>query len=253
VALAVVFYEVYAHVRDVEGRATGRHATAVAFAHGRDVGRLERWLHLDIEGPVQRAVLHANWLVHAIGGFYGSAHFVVTIGVLVWLLVRHPEDYRFWRTVLALTTAAGVLIFWLDPTAPPRLIPGTGLQDTLSTVGGLWSYNHGVLEHITDPYAAMPSLHLGWSTWSAMAVGSTAGRRWGRRRWLVALYPMFVAFVVLATGAHWFLDTVAGTLLLLSVWAACRVVQGRLLRAGPDRGPSEIYLDSPRTPTVAVD
>jgi membrane-associated phospholipid phosphatase len=131
--------------------------------------------------------------------------------------------YRRWRRILGFTTATAVAIFALYPTAPPRLTPGTGLQDTLATVGGLWSYNHGVVEHITDPYAAMPSLHLGWSTWVALTLASTVGADWACwKRWLFALYPAAVAVIVVATGTHWFLDTIAGSAVAVGVWAADR-------------------------------
>ena len=57
----------------------------------------------------------------------------------------------------------------LYPVAPPRLAgPDTGTVDTLATVGGVWSYDHGVLERISDPYAALPSLHPAWATWCGL-------------------------------------------------------------------------------------
>lgn len=228
VCLAVLFYLLYARVRDAQGRATGAHATEVAFRHGRDVGHAESLLGIRIEVPVQQVFLHVPWLLRVLGGFYGSAHFAVTAGVLGWLLWRHPQHYRRWRTQLAVITLVAVVLFALYPTAPPRLIPGTGVQDTLSTVGGLWSYNNGVLEHITDPYAAMPSLHLSWSCWCSAALAGTVGRTWSRwRRLLFGLYPALVTLTVLVTGTHWLLDTIAGMVLALVVIVSF----GRILNA----------------------
>ena len=220
IALIAGCYWLYALVRDAHGRDEHQ---SVAYAHGHDVQRLESNLGLEFEHSVQQFFLHARSLLHVMGGFYGGAHFLVTFGVLGWLLWKRPDVYRRWRRILGLTTATAVALFALYPTAPPRLIPGTGLQDTLETVGGLWSYNHGVVEHISDPYAAMPSLHLGWSTWVALTLASTVGANWARwKRWLFALYPATVMVIVVATGTHWFLDTVAGSAVTMGVWAADR-------------------------------
>jgi len=84
-------------------------------------------------------------------------------------------------------------------------------QDTMDTVGGLWSYNNGVLEHISDPYAPMPSLHLVWASWVAYVLW-THTRRSERRwiRWLPWLYPAFTGLVVIVTGTHWVIDLFGG-------------------------------------------
>lgn len=235
-------YWLYAMVRDIHGQAEDQ---SRAFANGHGLESAENATGLNFERSVQQFFLHCRWLLRAMGGFYGGAHFVVTFGVLVWLLWRRPEQYRRWRRLLGITTAAGVFVFALFPVAPPRLIPGTGVEDSLDTVGGLWSYNRGVLEHIADPYAAMPSLHLGWSTWVALTLASTVGAGWSlRKRALFAIYPGVVTVIVLATGTHWFVDTLAGVALTLTVWAADILVR-RIWRrwhpepleaAGPYRG-----------------
>jgi len=92
--------------------------------------------------------------------------------------------------------------------------------DTLDVVGGLWSYNHGVLEHISDPYAPMPSLHLAWATWVLLAVWFALPARSRRARALLLAYPVVVYFTVVVTGTHYVLDGVAGAAMVgLSVGA----------------------------------
>jgi hypothetical protein len=73
--------------------------------------------------------------------FYATLHFIVTAGVLVWLYRRHPDSYRTARQVLVIATVACLVGFWLCPTAPPRLMPGSGIRDTLADVhqGGWWA------------------------------------------------------------------------------------------------------------------
>lgn len=218
--LVAAAYEVYAHVRDLHGRSGGAGAFHVALGHGRDVMDIERTLHLDPEHWLQSLVIHHHGLLHVMAVFYLSAHVLATASTLIFLYVRRPAIYRRARNVLLLVTFAAVGLFALFPTAPPRLLQGSGLQDTLAITGGLWSYNGGALEKIADPYAAMPSLHLGWSTWVAMSLALAFSHWSWRRRALFFTYPTIVTLNVLATGAHWFLDTVAGSALLLAVWGA---------------------------------
>ena len=59
-----------------------------------------------------------------------------------------------------------------------------------------------------DPFAAMPSLHVAWATWSAYAVwSSTRSVLW---RTLLALNVCTMALLVVATGNHWVSDVIAG-------------------------------------------
>lgn len=230
--LAALAYWVYSVVRDTHG-ATTVGVEQIAYQHGRDVQQLERLLGVNVELPLQHLMLRAPWLLRLLDAFYGSAHFVITFGVLGYLLICRREDYARWRTCLLVTTIIAVMLFALFPTAPPRLVPDDGVQDTLSTVGGLWSYNDGVLEHITDPFAAMPSLHLAWSCWAAAALAGTVGASWSAwRRWLFGLYPAAVTVTVIATGAHWVLDTIAGGALLAAVWACDHLVRRVRRRPG---------------------
>lgn len=229
VLLAVAGYWVYAFARSAHGHSLNAHDARVADRHGRAIFAFEKLIHLDWERGLQRNLLPYKGFLQVVGGFYGGGHFVVTIGVLVWLLVRRPQFYRFWRNVLFVLTMTAVAIFVLYPAAPPRLLkePGSSQTiavDTLEKIGGLWSYNHGVLEHISDPFAPMPSLHLAWATWVAVAMWFTLPAQSWRRRIVVAAYPMAVYFTVIVTGTHFVIDGVAGMALTGLVTAVCASV-----------------------------
>jgi hypothetical protein len=92
------------------------------------------------------------------------------------------------------------------PTAPPRMVPGLGLADTV----GLSSHDTGSVAGIRfNPYAAMPSMHVGWS----VLIG-IFGFRAARARWLKAFFiahPFLMVLTVTATGNHYFIDALAGT------------------------------------------
>lgn len=215
--IAVVGYLIYAEARSLHGESLHASDSLRAEAHGHAVYDLEQRLHANWENGVQSLFLSHPTVMRLIGGFYGSAHFLFTFGVLVWLLTRRPEAYRYWRSVLAVTTFLALIVFILYPVMPPRMLPpGPGhAVDTMEVYGGLWSYNRGVLEHITDPFAAMPSLHLAWSTWCAVALWNALPARSWRARLLVIGYPAAVYTTVIITGTHFVIDGVAGIATLL--------------------------------------
>src|ERR1700742_1548448 len=155
ILLGALGYYVYAEARELHGLHP-KSQRSIATQHGKDLFNFEKAIHIDWEKGLQHFLLPYKGFMQVVGGFYGGAHFAVTIGVLLWMLFKRPQFYRFWRTVLFVLTMAAVGIFALYPAEPPRLLklPGnshTVTVDTLSKIGGLWSYNHGVIEHISDP------------------------------------------------------------------------------------------------------
>ncbi len=228
ILLGVLGYYLYAQARELHGLHP-KAQKALAARHGQDLFDFEKAIHVDWEKGLQHVFLPYKGFMQAVGGFYGGAHFAITIGVLLWLLFKRPQFYRFWRTVLFVLTMAAVGIFALYPAEPPRLLKESSghtlTVDTLSKIGGLWSYNHGVIEHISDPYAPMPSLHLGWSTWVACALWFALPALTWRRRLAIVLYPAAIYFAVIATGTHFVIDGVAGiALTLIVVYVSARVL-----------------------------
>jgi hypothetical protein len=230
--MIVLGYIAYAAVRQVHGKDESPRRTTVPSITRATSVDVQRALGWPSEAAMQRPLLRYEDFLVLVGGFYGAAHFLVTAGVLIWLLARRPAIYRWWRNCLAAVTAVAVALFALYPTAPPRLLPEGDPErtvDTLETIGGLWSYNRGVLERISDPFAAMPSLHLGWATWAAIAVYA-AGRPGVRRALACAAYPLATTVSVILTGTHWMLDAVAGIALVAAVAGAGAVMFGSPFR-----------------------
>lgn len=87
-----------------------------------------------------------------------------------------------------------------------------GFVDTLVEIGGPWSFESETMTSISNQYAAMPSLHIGWSSWCVFALFPLA-RRW---RWRLALmlYPAATLFCIVVTGNHYWIDGVGGLLVL---------------------------------------
>ena len=231
-AALVALYLLYAHARNAHGVASAD-AWETARRHADALVALQDALHLPPERDVQALVLGSEWLVRACGAFYGTAHFAVTVGVVLLLVVARSDLLVHWATVLVGSTFVAVGVFALHPVAPPRLMPdGQRTVDTLATVGGVWSYDHGVLERISDPFAALPSLHLGWATWCALVLWVVAAGTVHRRAWraVAVAHPSLTLVAVLVTGNHWYVDAVAGVLLVLAVAGVARLVSARAER-----------------------
>lgn len=195
--------------------------------HAHRVVALERWLHFFVEANVQHAARALPGLTSLLGTAYLTLHLAVTAGVLLWLHRRRPAAFAFVRTTLLLASALSLVGFLAYPTAPPRLA-GIGIADTVSN--GHVDLNHGLVSSLYNPYAAVPSMHIGYALIVAASLLLHARRRLVRV--LGALYPPFVLLVVVATGNHFFFDAATGALVAV-VAAAAAVPMTR--RAAPNR------------------
>src|SRR3954462_637099 len=99
IALIAVFYGAYTLVRLLIP-----HDEAAAYTHAGQVMRLEHALGPNVELELNRALLRVPLLPKAANAFYATAHFAVTLSVLVWLYRSRPEHYRRLRTALLLAT-----------------------------------------------------------------------------------------------------------------------------------------------------
>ena len=228
IAIIVGYYLVYTFVRNRFGSASV--GQEHAFHNALRIIDLERALHIFDEATVQSWFLGHHWLVRLLNIFYGSLHFVVTAGVLIWLGIRHAADYRRGRDAILITTTIALIGFALFPLMPPRLLcdcpygagpllDGRGLPvfvDTLVRDGGLWSFSTSTVQSLSNQYAAMPSLHVAWAVWCALVLVPRVRHRWSRA--LAVAYPLMTALAVVVTGNHWWLDAVAGLLLALAGW-----------------------------------
>ncbi|MGX1474290.1 UNVERIFIED_CONTAM: hypothetical protein RKD50_003098 [Streptomyces canus] len=173
-----VTYAAYQQVRLAATGGSNSAGRATAEEHGRQILELEQWLHIDIEHWANHAVVKVDWLRNFFDFYYESFHFVVPLSVLAVLYWRRPGDYRWARASLGFTTLLALVGFWLYPLAPPRLMPGLGVIDTVHGVQDFSKPDYGTLTALTNQYAAMPSLHFGWSLWCGVVIAIIAPRWW---------------------------------------------------------------------------
>ena len=262
VAYGVAVYAVYWGVRNRFGSASGD--PGPAFEHAREMIDVERWLHLYVEPHVQEWYLDlpGRGLIRAWNVYYGLAHFVVTLGALMVLFRRDKERYPVWRNTLALTTCLAVVGFAAYSLMPPRLLddPGEfgacqlyapeaaadlvragrdgsadddgcdrfGYVDTVDRYGGWISFGNEGYKDVSNQYAAMPSMHIGWSTWVALVLVPVVRRRWAKV--LVLLHPVATLFCIVVTANHYWIDGVGGLVCLAAGYGLALVVTGRVAR-----------------------
>jgi hypothetical protein len=191
------------------GRALGRHETAQAFAHARDVLRVESWFGLDNERSLQQFTLGHLTLVRLLNRYYASVHFPASIAFLVFVYVRAGHLVAHIRYLFVTVTAAALVIHLAFPLAPPRMLPG--YVDTIARYGPA-IYSKAGVASVANQYAAMPSLHFGWAVLVAYGVVRALRSPW---RWLVVLHPAMTLAAIVLTANHFWLDAVVALVLIV--------------------------------------
>ncbi|MFI6334748.1 phosphatase PAP2 family protein [Streptomyces sp. NPDC050535] len=222
------------------GRLLARGSEAGAVDHGLAILRIEKALRLNAEHPLNRLFTREAWLGVPADFWYASLHYMVTPAILIWLFRSRAVRYRAARTWLMTSTFIGLIGFTLLPTCPPRLLDAShGFVDTMAQYSdyGWWAGNASAprgLGGMTNQYAAMPSLHVGWALWCGVILWKY-GRTPVTRAAAIA-YPLITTIVVMGTANHYFLDAVAGaavmgtglllTPFVMRVSDRCRTVLG---------------------------
>lgn len=253
----------------------------VARRHALQIIELEQRLHIFLELDVQHWFLKHPFLLHWTNRIYSFIHIPGTILFLVWLfyytstqgrvdLPLHykssnevdgsfagPKLYAARRRTMAVCNLIAFVVFTLWPCMPPRLlsdpeVPGPvgnkarsfGFVDTVHGAEGessVWTQNK-----FCNQYAAMPSLHFGYSLLiglTIMSIPLASQHRQSRtirlsnslrlrlpspRRLLCLFlgiaYPTIILIAIVATANHFILDAVAGAMVCGLAWTGNRVL-----------------------------
>lgn len=257
----------------VEGTVT------VARRHALQIINLEQRLHIFHELDVQAWFLRHPFLMHWTNRIYSFIHIPGTILFLVWLffytttrnridLPSHNRDagegspagpklYAARRRTMATCNLLAFIVFTLWPCMPPRLlsdpdVPGPigkearsyGFVDTVHGAEGessVWTQNK-----FCNQYAAMPSLHFGYSLLIGLTIMTIPLAPQHRRsrtihvsrslrmrlpspRRLLCLvlgfaYPAIILVAIVATANHFILDAVAGAIVCGLAWTGNRIL-----------------------------
>lgn len=207
IVLVAVFYAVYSLIRNAVPE-----QRVQALDNADRVWELERYLGIAVEDSINHAAEGVTWLILTMNYYYATLHFIVTVVVLVWLYASHPGRYAATRLVVFATTAIALLGYYVFPLAPPRLMRGDAFIDTVQVHQTWGSMASGNLADMSNQYAAMPSMHIGWSVWCGITIAVLAKPLWARV--LGALYPLGTLIVIVCTANHFWLDAVGGVVCL---------------------------------------
>lgn len=180
-----------------------------AIERANQINKLQQLIHLPTELSLQHFVLHHDVLARATNAFYAIAHVPATVAFMIWLFWRHRDKYPRWRNSLAMLTAACLVIRYIR-VAPPRFLPELGYVD-LATRYGLSVYGP-VGTGVSDQFAAMPSIHVGWAALVSFGIVAASTSKW---RWIFIAHLVLTMYAVTATGNHWWLDSIAAVVLLI--------------------------------------
>jgi membrane-associated phospholipid phosphatase len=220
-AIWMGFYVVYQLARGAADR-----NVADAFQNGEWVLRTERELGALFEPAVQR-VVDTSLLVTLTSYTYWLSQFAVVGIALLWVYFRHHERFAGFRNWLIGANLIGLLGYVLMPTAPPRMFPEWGFVDTLAQYSSV-NHSSGLIALGSNPYAAMPSLHAMDALIVGVVMFGLVRSRIAKALWLA--WPAWVAFAVISTGNHYWLDIVVGFVIAVIAGLALRHVRTLRLR-----------------------
>ncbi|KFH46883.1 hypothetical protein ACRE_022030 [Hapsidospora chrysogenum ATCC 11550] len=230
----------------------------VARKHALQVIHLEQSLRIFWELPFQQWFLERPAMLRWINRIYSFIHIPGTIFFLVALyyltttrkrramtgrvntdnIAAGPALYEARRRTMAMCNLLAFIVFTLWPCMPPRLLSDPaydgedaaesksfGFVDTVHSKDGessVWTTNK-----FCNQYAAMPSLHFGYSLLIGLTIATIPinGLRAGswKRIAIVVLgmsYPTLILTAIVATANHFILDAVAGAMVCAIAWNA---------------------------------
>ena len=190
---------------------------------------LERTLHIFVEPNIQAWVVNRRWLMDIADWSYLNAHYVVTIGALTFIYLRRNDSFYFVRNMFMIAMGIALVGYALYPTAPPRLMPEWGFTDSIAQFMGVPHVEDGPGKALLNFYAAVPSMHVCFAVMIGVPMARLVKRWWARVLWCI--YPLFITFVVVATGNHYLTDVVLGA---LTAGASALLAKQLLARARPD-------------------
>jgi PAP2 superfamily len=207
----------------VRGIADGERVQA--FVNGANVISLEKSLHTFFEPDVQAFFMHPRWLIDFANFMYMNSHFVVTTAFLVWLYLFRNQNFYFVRNMLMVAMGLALIGYAFFPTAPPRLFPQEGFVDTITQYAQV-NHDSGLVKLFINPYAAIPSMHVAFSTMIGVAGALIARHTITRAFWCA--YPVLVFWVVVVTANHFWVDGAVGLLVAVLSALTARQVLARV-------------------------
>lgn len=218
VILFLVLFQAYKMVRKL----FIQRAEDVAFDNALDILRWEKWLHIDVELRMQQWVLdRPSGLIWFFDHWYSYFTYVFYACAVICILFA-PVRYGYLRRVYFLTMLVALPWYFIYPLAPPRFMDQYGFPfiDTMAVFGPNYFSSSGLVT--ANQLAAMPSMHVGWTTVAAFMVA--AALPWHNFSRVVATFLVAgICLTVAVTANHYVLDMVGGWIVVAVCLAVNRL------------------------------
>jgi hypothetical protein len=185
-----------------------------ALENGRRLISIEESLGIFHEVEIQNAIIDSP-IVPLFTTIYVFIHPITTLGFIAVLFLSGSDRYPYIRYVFVIFSLASFTIFYLYPTAPPRLLPEYGFVDLVHQRSPL-SYESDLARTFLNPYAAMPSVHFGYS----LIIGAMIFKmfhNWSIKSLGVG-YTLLMLVSIVASANHLIIDCLASVLILSLIY-----------------------------------
>ncbi len=209
VLVFMVMFQIYKMVR----KSFIGHAEPIAFDNALDVLHLESSLQLDFELSLQQWILNQPHCVIVVFNQFYANYMYVFDTCMVLSIFFAVERWRYLRRWFYISMVLATPLYLIYPLAPPRLMQPYGFPfvDTMQVFGPNYFSTSGLLT--ANRYAAMPSMHVGWTTLAAIALAACLPcRRIGLC--IAAFLIAAITTTVIVTANHYWLDALAGWILI---------------------------------------
>jgi len=190
---------------------------ALAVHDGVRVLAAERSLRLAPEHALNTWLSSQPALRQIVVFWYENVHIGITLAVLGWLWWKRRDLLGVLEATLLLVSLIALAVFWSFPVAPPRMLAG-GYVDLVAAVHHVPVWQFGAVALHANQLCALPSLHVAWATWCAIALWQITSRAWVRT--LAVIYPLLTTLAVMSTANHYLADAVTGAVITLVVFFA---------------------------------
>ena len=195
-----------------------------ALDNARCIIQAQQTVNLFVEPALNQWVLESAWRVRFVNFVYFWLDFPLIVGIAVLFFIRSRQHYTVLRDALLISGVFALVMYWTFPVAPPRYLPEWGFVDTLAEFDNL-SYQAQSMRPFVNPFAAVPSLHVGWALILAIVIFAATRARWAR----IAICSVLVAQSIAVVGSanHFLFDAVVGAFVSLAGLAVALWAQQR--------------------------
>lgn len=237
IVVLVILFQVYKLVR----KTFILRGESIGFVHAEQIIDLQKRLHIFVEPQLQQWVIGHEWLIKGLNWYYAGFmwSFYLCCGLAI---IFAPVRFRELRRVFILSMILALPWYALYPLAPPRFMPEYGFVDTMKVFGPNFYKAGGLIT--ANQFAAMPSMHIGWTTIGAFMIAAAFPyRRIGSA--VGILHVGIMVLTVMATGNHYVLDVIGGWVIVAAAFGVSRILPDPFPR--PWRSRSRITSATERT------